>query len=255
MDAFFFPTGDDLQLFGVWRGPQNARRAWILCPPFAEEEKSARRVLTLIAQKLESRGEASLLFSFRGTGDSQGELQNSTLSAWRKDLGMARTELQNRAPDAEIALLGVRLGASLAAQEAANLGAQKLVLIEPLLSGRSFLMQQNAKKQIRAQLTGETSDQGAQNADFDDLDGWALGIAMKSELSALNLTREIPTFEGETTVLQCGPRAEIAPPLQQLASQLNATTGAVVMPAFWNLIDYADPSLLLAKLETEAFND
>ena len=255
MDAFFFPTSDDLRLFGVWRGPDNAQRAWILCPPFAEEEKSARRVLTLIAQNLEKRGEASLLFSFRGMGDSEGELQNASLTAWREDLHAAKTELQKRAPNAKIGVLGVRLGASLALLEAANLGATNLVLIEPLLSGRSFLMQQNAKKQIRAQLTGETSNQKPENADFEDLDGWALGARMKTELAALNLSKETPIFGGKTAIFQVGPRAEIAPPLQNFAAQLNAQTGAVVMPAFWNLIDYADPAPLLEKLENGVLDD
>lgn len=253
MQAFFFPTGDALRLFGVWREVEAARRVWVLCPPFAEEEKSARRVLTLIARELEKRGESSLLFSFRGTGDSEGDFAAANLTAWREDLRAACAEAKKRAPDAPIALLGVRLGATLALLEAENLGAQTLVLIEPLQSGRSFLMQQSAKKQIRAQLTGEAETK-SETSPSDDLDGWKLGAGMKTELSALDLKRGTPSFSGKTHLFQVGPRAEVAPPLQHFANGLNTQARAVVMPPFWNLIDYSDPAPLLDCLQSEVFD-
>ncbi|PQV64980.1 Serine aminopeptidase, S33 [Abditibacterium utsteinense] len=254
MDAFFFPTTDSLQLFGVARGPKNAKLAWVLCPPFAEEEKSSRRFFTHIAKRLEARNEASLLFSFRGTGDSSGDFGAADLTVWRRDLHATKNELQRRAPGAQIAFLGVRLGASLALQEAEKLGARRLILIEPLLSGRSFLMQQSARKQIRAQLTGEVEVAKIANSiadSTDDLDGWPLGAAMKSELNALDLRREPPLFSGQISVLQVGPREEVALPLQEFARGLGARTRAVVMPPFWNLIDAPDPAPLLQTLEEE----
>lgn len=255
MDAFFFDSGADLRLFGVWRGPRNAPRAWAFCAPFAEEEKGARRVFTLIAQRLEARGEASLLFSWRGMGDSEGDFGQASLNHWRQDLGAACREVARRAPNAALALFGARLGASLAWQDAPAVGARKLVLIEPLLSGRAFLAQQNARKRLRAQLTGEPSDAASQQDEApDDLDGWPLGAAMKSELGALDLRRETPAFRGPTRLLQVGPRAEVAPPLQALADATGALTGAVVMPPFWNLLDWSDPAPLLRALD-EAWDD
>ncbi len=251
MDAFFFPTADDLRLFGVARGPHDADWVWILCPPFAEEEKSSRRFFTLLAQNLESRGAASLVFSFRGTGDSEGEFADATLSAWKRDLSAAKTEAQRRFPRSQIALLGVRLGASLTWQEAGKLGAKRLILIEPLWSGRSFLMQQNARKQIRAQLTGETASHPATDTKIEDLDGWELGQTLKSELGALDLRRETPAFSGPTAFFQIGPKSEIAPPLQALSDATNASARAVVMPAFWNLIDAPDFSPLLEAVQEE----
>lgn len=252
MQAFFFPSTEEVELLGVFRGPSTSRRVWVLCPPFAEEEKSARRVLTLLAQLLEKRGEASLLFSFRGTADSQGEFANAHLTAWKDDLHAATAKARELAPSAEVALLGVRLGASLALQEAQDLKAQRLVLVEPLLSGRSFLMQQNAKKQIRAQMTGEEGAAPAvPKANADDLDGWALGTEMRSQLSALDLKKETPFFRGPITVFQVGPRPEVSPALQNFSDALKAKVSAVVMPAFWNLIDYSDPAPLLQSFEQE----
>lgn len=251
LDAFFFPTSDDLQLFGVARGPRDAACVWILCPPFAEEEKSSRRLFTLIAKHLEARGQGSLIFSFRGTSDSQGNFARADLSAWKRDLQAARDEAKQRFPDAKPALLGVRLGASLAWQEAQNLGADRLILIEPLLSGRSFLLQQTAKRQIRAQLTGETTAVQNPVPNVEDLDGWELGQTLKSELKALDLKRETPAFPGAIALFQVGPKSEIAPPLEALATQVRARTRAVVMPPFWNLIDAPDFAPLLRAIAGE----
>ncbi len=255
LDAFFFPTEGNLRLFGVARGPQNASRVWLLCPPFAEEEKGSRRLFTLVSQSLAARGAASLLFSFSGTGDSEGDLAGASLLSWRRDIEAAAREAKARFPAAAIALLGVRLGASLAWQEAQNLGANRLILIEPLLAGRSFLMQQTAKKQIRAQLTGETGASIATGVGNDDLDGWELGEAMKSEFKTLDLRREPPGFSNPLFLLQVGPKPEIAPPLLAISTQIGAAASAVVMPPFWNLIDAPDFSPLLQAIESAIFGE
>ncbi|MBW3636745.1 MAG: hypothetical protein KY445_09830, partial [Armatimonadetes bacterium] len=88
----------------------------------------------------------------------------------------------------------------------------------------------------------------------DDLDGWKLGAGMKTELSALDLKRGTPSFSGKTHLFQVGPRAEVAPPLQHFANGLNTQARAVVMPPFWNLIDYSDPAPLLDCLQSEVFD-
>ncbi len=237
------------EVFAVWREVPNAQRAWVLAPPFAEEEKSARRVLTEVASLFERRGESSLLFSFRGQGDSGGDFAQMSLDDWRDDLASAIEETHRRAPSATIGVLGVRLGASLSLQVAARRDdVARLVLIEPLLSGRSFLSQQLMRQKIRAGLTGSASSDEKEEASFDDLDGWPLGAKMKSGLQSLDLNNELPHFEGKTRVFQIGPRVEVAPPLRALSDELSARIEALVMPPFWNLLDYSSPKGLLERL-------
>lgn len=239
LEPFFFPSGD-IQLFGIWRSVPDAKRVWILCPPFAEEEKSAHRTLTEIAFRLQARGEASLLFCYRGTGDSEGDFGTSTLTDWRADINAAITAATARVPEAENALLGVRLGASLAHLERKL--AQKLLLIEPILSGRSMLSQLNMRQKMRVQMAG-----GGAVLPTGDLDGWPLGDALRDELNALDL-REAARFDGNSQVWNVGPRDAVAAPLQSFADQIGAQSRAVVMPAFWNLLDYTPPTPLLKAL-------
>lgn len=248
-EPFFFAS-QNAQLFGVWRGSDSAARVWVLCPPFAEEEKSARRTLTEIALAFAAHGESSLVFSFRGTGDSKGDFSQVSFADWRADIAAACWEAKNRAPNAQICVLGVRLGASLALQCAAEIGAARLILIEPILGGRSFLMQMNARKKLRAQLTGSENSPVAPVSAIQDLDGWPLGNQLRDDLNALDLRRETPKFGGKARVFQVGPRAEVAPPLQNFADQIGAQTQAIVMPAFWNLLDYTPSETLIDQILT-----
>ena len=240
LEPFFFPSGE-LQLFGIWRAVAASRRVWILCPPFAEEEKSAHRTLTEIALDLQARGEASLLFCYRGTGDSEGDFARANLTEWRADIAAAIIAATARAPDAQIGLLGVRLGASLAYLERAR--ARSLLLIEPILSGRSMLSQLNMRQKMRVQMAG-----GGAVLPLGDLDGWPLGDDLRDDLNALDL-RDAARFDGESQVWSVGPREVVVPPLQAFADQIGAQSRAIVMPAFWNLLDYTPPTPLLDALK------
>ncbi len=246
IEPFFFAD----QLFGVWRGVPDSKRAWVLVPPFAEEEKSARRTLGDIARFFDSRGESSLLFSLRGQGDSGGDFSTLGLSDWREDLRNAIEEAKRRAPESQIGVLGVRLGASLALEVAANRNdVAQLVLIEPLLSGRSFLSQQLMRQKIRAQMTGETNAEStSRSAEVDDLDGWPLGAKMKSELQALDLMKSQFAVSARVRLFQVGPKSEVTPPLRALVEKIGGSVQAVVMPPFWNLLDYSDSAPLLKEL-------
>lgn len=246
LEAFFFGEG----VFGVWRAGQVNQHVWVLVPPFGEEEKSARRTLTDIAQTFHKRGEGSLLFSFRGTGDSSGDLAALGLEEWREDLRNALAEVRRRAVETSVGLLGVRLGASLALQTALeDSEVSEVVLIEPLLSGRSFLSQQMMRQKIRAQMTGDAA-QPQTEGHVEDLDGWALGEKMKSQLQSLDVMKEQISLKATAKIIQVGPKPEVAPPLRALGEKTGASTQAVVMPPFWNLLDYSDPSPLLDVLES-----
>jgi pimeloyl-ACP methyl ester carboxylesterase len=264
-EPFFFPARDGAPLFATWRGASTPRTGaapcWVICAPFGEEEKSAHRTLVELCEALRARGASTLCFAYRGTGDSGGEFSQSTLAAWREDI-LAACEEARRRSGSTPGLIGLRLGASLAAQVAREAGVSQLILIEPVLVGRSFLMQLGARKKLRAMMTDEEKTLNVESArcagtrtsnaerqaqvPFEDYDGWPLGEAMREELGALNLMKEAPPLpaQSEVLVLQVGPRAEVASPLQKWAEEFAAKnspgtvqTRAVVMPPFWNRLD------------------
>ncbi len=266
IEPLFFRGPDGGHLSGVWRLPVLAAapsRVWVVCPPFAEEEKSAHRTLVELADSLVAAGDAVFFLAYRGTGDSDGDFADASLTAWRQDIAAALAFVRSRFPGNEYGLLGLRLGASLAAQVAAETEVQNLLLIEPVLRGRSFLMQLGARKKLRAAMTeqeaggsaretpGEVVEEHIPDVAYEDLDGWPLGIQLRDELNTLNLSAVSLHFSGKALVLQVAPREKIAPPLEQFATALNsrAQVRAVVMPAFWNRLDLVDSSLLIQAVK------
>jgi hypothetical protein len=270
-EPFFFDTPDGARLFAVWRQPQGnntqksgaERAVWVICPPFAEEEKSAHRTLVEICEALRMRGDASLFFAYRGTADSFGDFASATLSQWRDDIRAACGEARRRRPQSRLCLVGLRLGASLAAQVADGVGASQLILIEPIFNGRQYLGAMGQRKRLRAMMTnaeGGSSQTAGQKragparatqsiAEDEDLDGWRVTSALRDEMNTLDLLRHPPSYEGRALVLQVGPRPQIAPSLERFAQAMKASTQAVVMQPFWNLLDYAHADALLATLK------
>jgi pimeloyl-ACP methyl ester carboxylesterase len=278
IEPVFFRGAGNARLCGVWRVPfadgstpgAGPARVWVVCAPFAEEEKSAHRTLVELADALVSKGDAVLFFAYRGTGDSDGEFANATLTAWSEDILDAVQFACKTFPQSTPGLIGLRLGASLAAQVGEHLNIRNFILMEPVLRGRSFLMQLGARQKIRAALTEQEAGENSlsenlsaknstaqnNNSQFEDMDGWPLGAAMREELHALDLSAHPPRLNASPApgvlLLQIGPRDKIASSLEQFAGALDtaAKVRAVVMPPFWNRLDYVSPAPLL-KAVTE----
>ena len=88
----------------------------VLCPPFADEAIHAHRVLVEFAERLADQGIPALLFDYAGTGDSEGQFEDASLDSYFRDIGGAVEYLRRRAAIPRCGLLGLRLGATLAAR-------------------------------------------------------------------------------------------------------------------------------------------
>jgi exosortase A-associated hydrolase 2 len=114
--------------------------AVLVCPAFGEEMNRTRRTLHLLGEALAARGVAMLNVDLHGTGDSEGDFEDSRWEHWLDDLraGLAWLRGQGREP---ITLLGVRAGALLA-WELLRSGDElpgKIVLWQPVLTGKAVM--------------------------------------------------------------------------------------------------------------------
>lgn len=104
-----------------WLYPGDRRRGVILCPAFGLEALSAHRAWAELAEALAAAGLPTLRFDWAGTFDSLGDDRDpARLDAWRASLSAAIDRLRDESDIDEIALVGLRLGATIAADVAAS---------------------------------------------------------------------------------------------------------------------------------------
>lgn len=113
----------------------------LLCNPFGEEAARAHRTYRVLASQLERAGYPTLRFDYSGTGDSLGDAEDCTLDAWLTDIAAAGEELRGASGAKRLVVVGLRLGASLAALATSRgpLRPRHLILWDPVVSGASYL--------------------------------------------------------------------------------------------------------------------
>jgi pimeloyl-ACP methyl ester carboxylesterase len=122
MNPIYFGSGKR-RLFGMYtpaRGAGARARAVVLCPPWGEEYLRAHRSLRQLASMFSAGGSHVLRFDYYGTGDSAGDMEEADIEGWMDDIGTAIEELKDTAGVAKVGLVGLRLGATLAATVAAK---------------------------------------------------------------------------------------------------------------------------------------
>ena len=146
----------ELSATPVWFGPRArplfgwfhssgaiATGAVVLCPPIARDHLQSHYAMRRLAERLDAAGLCALRFEYDGAGDSAGSGQDpGRVDAWLDSIGLAlRFVRASGAP--WVALVGMRLGALLAAEAARRDGAvDALVLWDPTASGQAFLSEQ-----------------------------------------------------------------------------------------------------------------
>jgi pimeloyl-ACP methyl ester carboxylesterase len=117
MTPFYFGTRRR-RLFGVYDPAHKigkAARAAVICHPWGNEQIHAYRTLRQLASRLSQDGFHVLRFDYYGTGDSAGDTGDNDFAGSRSDVETAMAELRDMTGVARLTLVGLRLGACLAA--------------------------------------------------------------------------------------------------------------------------------------------
>lgn len=141
----------------TWHHPARpgARRgaAVVLCPPLGYDYMSAYRAWRILAERLAGIGFDAFRFDYEGTGDSAGEPDEAgRIDAWLRDIARVAEEARGLTGSREVALVGLRLGATLALHAAATHGGvDRLVLWSPFRSGRACVRELKAFARLSQQ--------------------------------------------------------------------------------------------------------
>ncbi|MBI3921839.1 MAG: alpha/beta hydrolase [Armatimonadetes bacterium] len=250
---------------------QPPKAAFVFCPPFAEEEKSSHRTFVDLARRLCDAGCAVLLIQYRGCGDSEGEFDDFLCADWREDIraGLNFLRESTRAP---LGLLGLRVGATLAAEVAEEAPeVSRLVLWEPILSGKQYMSLNLRRKLLRKMLTDKEGSLAAKADETSavnvvsvapeeresgiDFEGYWITDQLQSEVASIDLLAEIQRFKGGVLITQISSQSTPGKAVQSLEGRYRQAgaqveTHAVVEQPIWNLMDlFTAESLVQHTLE------
>ncbi len=140
-EAFYFGAAGQ-RLFGIITRPSLPRksRALLICQSWGVEYMRSHRALQLFAQQLAELGFFVMRFDYYGTGDSAGDSVGAGVQSWVRNIRAATAELRSRTGLHQVSVIGVRLGALLAAAASASgRDASSLLLWDPPPSGAHWL--------------------------------------------------------------------------------------------------------------------
>lgn len=133
-----------------WVHPAAAQQARdlgvVVCAPQGYDSLCVHWGLRLLAERLATAGFPTVRFDYAGTGDSLGDdRQPDRVTAWLASIHAAVALLKEKTGVHRIALLGLRLGATLAAAAASDRSdIEALVMYGPSMSGRTYVREQKA---------------------------------------------------------------------------------------------------------------
>ncbi|MEX1032931.1 MAG: alpha/beta fold hydrolase [Cellvibrionaceae bacterium] len=193
MEALFFGPSSS-SLLGVYHpasAHQDRYQGVVLCYPFGQEYMRAHRAFRQLAVALAKKGFHVLRFDYPGTGDSAGNIEEVTARQWSEGIEIAVQELKDMAGVQSVTLVGLRLGALLAADVAARRNdITGLVLWDPIITGGGYV---DALKVTSAHVPSRRRQSNFIDADGNlHFNGFAMSIAFQASLADLNLVELRP---------------------------------------------------------------
>ena len=195
MNPLFFGPAET-PLYGVHQPPDGKAlgAGLVLCYPFGQEYMRAHRAYRQLALLLTKIGFHVLRFDYRGTGDSSGELDNVIADDWVADVGHAVQELRDVANIQRVGVVGLRLGALVAAEVSkARDDIDRLILWDPVLSGNHYdaeLLAEIAAENLAA--AGPHSGNGEDARGNLSYNGFVLSAAFRASMKKFDLLGAMP---------------------------------------------------------------
>lgn len=169
----------------------------VLCAPIGPEYTRSHRTLRHLADRLAEAGIPALRFDYQGCGDSAGDEEApDRIGAWRRSIAAAVWHARRVSGCSRVCLIGIRLGATLAALEAEEVGADLVVLWNPVVKGRAYTRELQAIANMAAEGSAAKADDGLESA------GFRISAETLAALKEIDLTKT--RFKPRARVLVAG---------------------------------------------------
>lgn len=199
-EELFYINIKDRKLFVHCHIPANCNNqtAYLFLNPVFDEKKRVQRFQAETARGLCSKGCLVARFDYFGTGDSYGELYNFSFDTCLTDISSVTEYIQNEYNVKSINVLGIRIGGSLALMKLnKNDLVKNIFLIEPIVDGKRFLIEQRTRRKAFYKLNNIIIDNQFIEVNsklFEDHQGYLISEDMISFIENININN-INLFE------------------------------------------------------------
>ena len=175
-------------------GEASTGRAAVIVAPPGFEDLCAHRALDMLADMLAEAGVATLRYDLPGTGDSLGDAADPLpVDRWLASIAMAVREARRLTGVEDVALIGLRLGALLAAEAGARMGdIARIALLAPPASGKAYLRELKVLSRVIAPVAPPPPELAPAPFDGFELAGFRLGRECMEGISNLRWMGEPP---------------------------------------------------------------
>jgi len=132
-EAFFFSSCGRRLYGSLYMSPRPAAGGVAICNSWGFEANQANQTMHRTALAMARAGGAGLVFHYPGFGDSEGDLGEATMETLVAATADAVGEASRRLPGTRWTLVGLMLGAAVAALAAEPSGAERQLLVQPAL--------------------------------------------------------------------------------------------------------------------------
>lgn len=249
MNPFFFGAFSK-QLFGIYHPPRSRElrdTSVVLCYPFGQEYMRSFKMFNRLADLLAKAGFHVLRFDYYGTGDSSGSSEEWHLAQSCEDVSMAVEELKSLSGNTRVSLVGLRLGAAIASS-VASLNIEELVLWDPVVSGRDYVVSQKSMHQ-KMLTDPDRFSIHRQGEGENELLGFSFSEEACSEIEGLDLKEDFLAQAKRIFIVGSDAKDEY----QALYDVLQNTGANVEYRVIddagnWDVLSELESALLLSKL-------
>ncbi|MBK8618747.1 MAG: alpha/beta hydrolase [Anaerolineales bacterium] len=178
---FYIEAGRDVLLSWCHLPEKPTNHAVIICPPVGHEFINSYRGLRHLAGGLAEAGLTVFRIEYQGVGDSSGlDTDPDRMRNWLKSIEHAYEFVKQRGVE-HISLVGLRMGATLAATLAETLELEALLCWVPVVEGRRYI-----REMLALQKTGENA---GLDVDSSSLEGGGFLITRETmnEITSISL--------------------------------------------------------------------
>jgi pimeloyl-ACP methyl ester carboxylesterase len=190
MHLYYFGDSEK-PLFGIYHPPRSGRirdKGVVLCYPAAQEYVRSHRAFQQLANLLSKAGFHVMRFDYYGSGDSYGDSREGGVAQWKADIQAAIDELKDTSGVKKISLIGLRLGATLAAITSTDrTDIVDLVLWDPVVNGKAYIERLKAMHQLMLRDLSIFQAPRVQSPEAEDLLGFPFPPGIRTEIQQLDL--------------------------------------------------------------------